>query len=173
MTDRRRRVAARATNADVSSTRITRTIAAPRAAVYAALLDPRAIAIWRVPAGMSCRIHRFDPREGGTLRVSLTYEADNAIGKSGARTDTYRGRLIKLVQNEQLIEVDEFETTDPTLLGEMTITITLTDSEAGGTNLVAVHEGLPSGVPPNDNETGWRMALDKLAALVEASSPGS
>jgi len=49
----------------------------------------------------------------------------------------------------------------------MTITITLADG-AGGTNLLAVHEGLPPGVSPADNEAGWRMALAKLAALVEA-----
>jgi hypothetical protein len=32
-----------------------------------------------------------------------------------------------------------------------------------------VHDGLPPGVPVADNETGWRMALEKLAALVEES----
>jgi Activator of Hsp90 ATPase homolog 1-like protein len=49
----------------------------------------------------------------------------------------------------------------------MTITITLADA-AGGTHLVAVHDGLPRGVSPADNEIGWQMALAKLAALVEA-----
>jgi len=51
--------------------------------------------------------------------------------------------------------------------GEMTITITLVDAE-GGTDIHAVHEGLPPGVTPADNETGWRSSLAKLAALVEA-----
>ncbi len=69
----------------------------------------------------------------------------------------------------QVVEVDEFETTDPGLRGEMTITITLADAD-GGTNLVAVHDGLPRGVSPTDNETGWRMALAKLAALLEERS---
>jgi uncharacterized protein YndB with AHSA1/START domain len=152
----------------VSSTRVTRQIAAARAAVYEALLDPAALAKWRVPDGMSCQVHYFDARQGGKLRVSLTYEADNGAGKTSARTDTYRGRLVKLVQNEQLVEVDEFETSDPALRGEMTISITLADADGGGTELVATHEGLPSGVSPADNETGWRMALEKLALLVEA-----
>lgn len=52
--------------------------------------------------------------------------------------------------------------------GEMTITIRLADVD-GGTELVAAHDGLPPGVLPADNETGWRMALDKLAVLVEGS----
>jgi uncharacterized protein YndB with AHSA1/START domain len=43
----------------------------------------------------------------------------------------------------------------------------LTDAD-GGTDIVAVHGRLPPGLSPADNETGWRMSLDKLAALVEA-----
>lgn len=68
--------------------------------------------------------------------------------------------------NERIVEVDEFETADPALQGEMTITITLSDKD-GGTEVMGVHEALPPGVPVIDNETGWRMALGKLAALVE------
>jgi hypothetical protein len=29
-------------------------------------------------------------------------------------------------------------------------------------------DGVPPGVAPADNEAGWRMALDRLAKLVEA-----
>jgi hypothetical protein len=61
----------------------------------------------------------------------------------------------------------EFETTDPAMQGEMTITTTLTDAD-GGTEILAVHDGLPRGVSPADNETGWRMSLTKLATFVEA-----
>jgi hypothetical protein len=38
----------------------------------------------------------------------------------------------------------------------------------GGTDVLAVHDGLPRGLPTADNEAGWRSALSKLAALVEA-----
>ena len=74
---------------------------------------------------------------------------------------------MKLVTNKQVVEVVEFETTDPALRGEMTITISLDDAD-GGTDVLAVHDGLPRGVPTADNEAGWREALAKLAALVEA-----
>ncbi len=147
-------------------TRITRHINAPRADVYRALLDARAVATWKVPDGMTCRVHAFDAREGGSIRISLTYDAPTGTGKTTAHTDTYHGRFMKLVPNEQVVEVDEFETTDPALVGEMTITITLADAD-GGTELLAVHDGLPPGVSIADNETGWRMSLAKLAALVE------
>ena len=153
----------------MNSTRIRYHINAPRAVVYRALLDSRAIAKWEVPDGMSCHVHAFNAREGGSFRISLTYEAPTGTGKTTAHTDTYHGRFVKLIPNEQVVEVDEFETEDPALRGQMTITITLADVN-GGTDLQAVHDGLPSGVSPHDNETGWQMALAKLAALVETGS---
>jgi uncharacterized protein YndB with AHSA1/START domain len=139
---------------------------APRAKVYNALSDANAIAKWKVPTGMTCHVHAFEAREGGTYRISLTYNTLTGVGKTTAHTDTYHGRFVKLVPNEQVVEVDEFETADPALRGEMTITITLADAD-GGTDVLAVHEGLPPGLSTADNETGWRMALAKLAALVE------
>jgi uncharacterized protein YndB with AHSA1/START domain len=151
----------------VSSTRISRCVNASRAIVYRALLDARAVATWMVPSGMTSHVHAFDPREGGSFRISLTYDEPTGTGKTTAHTDTYHGRFVKLVTNEQVVEVVEFETTDPDLLGEMTITISLTDAAGGGTYVLAVHDALPPGVPIADNEAGWREALAKLAALVK------
>jgi uncharacterized protein YndB with AHSA1/START domain len=150
----------------MSSTHISRRVNAPRPVVYRAFLDAHAVATWMVPDGMTSRVHAFDPREGGSFRISLTYDAPTGTGKTTAHTDTYHGRFVKLVPNEQVVEVVEFETADPALQGEMTITIDLADAE-GGTEVLAVHDGLPRGLSPADNETGWRMSLAKLAALVE------
>lgn len=149
------------------TTRVDQYIQAPRAEVYQALLDPLRIPLWKVPDGMTCEVHEYDVREGGRLRVSLTYHEPTPAGKTTAHTDTYHGRFEKLVPDEQIVEVDEFETENPELRGEMTITITLSD-RGGGTKLVARHEGLPPAVSLEDNETGWRMALAKLARLVES-----
>jgi len=151
----------------VSSTRVSRHVRAPRAKVYEALVDADAVARWKVPAGMTCHVHAFEAHEGGAIRISLTYDAPTGAGKTTAQTDTYRGRFIELVPNEKVVEVDEFETVDPDLQGEMTITITLVDAD-GGTDVVGVHDGLPPGVSAADNELGWQSALARLAALVEA-----
>ncbi len=142
-------------------------MSAPRSIVYRALLDAGAIAKWRVPAGMSSRVHEFDAREGGSFRISLTYGALTETGKSAPHTDTYHGRFVKLVPDEQVVEVFEFETADPELRGQMTMTTTLTEA-AGGTDVLVVHEGIPDKVPVADNETGTRMALANLAKFVEA-----
>ncbi len=150
-----------------NSTRTRRHVNAPRADVYRALLDARAVAEWKVPTGMTSHVHEFDAREGGLFRVSLTYDKPTGTGKTAEHTDTYHGYFVKLVPNEQVVEVMEFETTDPAMRGEMIVTYTLTDA-GGGTDVLAVHDKVPPGVSPADNETGWRMALDKLAAFVEA-----
>lgn len=123
-----------------------------------------------VPDGMTSRVHAFDGREGGSFRISLTYDALTGTGKTSAQTDTFHGRFVKLVPNEQVVELVEFESADPAMQGEMTITYTLADAD-GGTDLLAVHEGLPPGLSAEDNETGWRMSLAKLAALVSHARP--
>ncbi|MFD5157727.1 SRPBCC family protein [Streptomyces hawaiiensis] len=149
------------------TSRVSGHVDAPRAAVYRALVSAEAIARWRVPDGMSGEVHEFDAREGGGFRVSLTYEAPDASGKSAAHTDTYHGHFARLVPDEQVVEVLEFEAADPALRGAMTLTTTLTDAEGGGTEVLMVHEGIPDAVPAADNETGTRMALANLARLVE------
>jgi uncharacterized protein YndB with AHSA1/START domain len=140
---------------------------APRARVYRALLDAQAVARWMVPDGMTSRVHAFDPRPGGSFRISLTRDAPTGAGKTTAHTDTFHGRFVELVPGERLVEVVEFETADPAMQGEMTIAIALADA-GGGTDVLWIHDGLPPGLSPADNELGSRMALAKLAALVEA-----
>jgi uncharacterized protein YndB with AHSA1/START domain len=151
----------------MSTTRITRHIRAARADVYRALLDANAVQQWQVPTGMTSQVHAFDAREGGEYRISLTYDSPGPAGKSTAHTDTHHGRFVKLVPNEQVVRTAQFESADPRMTREMTIRIELEDAADGGTNLHAVHENVPATVPPADNELGWRLSLDKLAALVE------
>lgn len=150
----------------MATTRVTKHFAAPRERVYAALIDRDAVARWKVPSAMRAEVHEWDPTEGGAIRVSLTYDAPDRTGKTQGRTDTYHGRFVRLVPGELVVEADEFETDDPALQGEMLITITLADAD-GGTELTAVHDGLPDGVAPADNELGWQESLARLAALLE------
>ena len=153
----------------MTATRITYRVNAPRPKVYRALVDGGAVAKWMVPTGMTSHVHAFDPREGGGFRISLTYDAPTGTGKTSAQTDTYHGRFVRLVPDQEVEEVVEFETADPGMQGEQTITISLVDA-AGGTDVVAVHDRLPPGLSPADNEAGWRSSLGKLGALVEAGS---
>src|SRR5436309_4306824 len=146
-----------------TSTRMSQHVNAPRADVYRALLDPRAVATWMVPVGMTSHVHEYDAREGGLFRVSLTYDEPTGTGKTTAHTDTYRGRFVKLVPNEQVVEVMEFETTDATMRGEMVVKFTLTDAD-GGTNMLGIHDNLPPCLSPAVNQIHSQSALHKLSA---------
>ena len=116
---------------------------------------------------MTSEVHHFDARIDGSFRISLTYDEPTDAGKTDSQTDTFHGRFVELVPGERVVQVVEFETTDPTMQGESTITYELREVP-GGTEVVGLHEGLPSGLSPADNEIGWTMSLAKLAALVEA-----
>jgi hypothetical protein len=82
------------------------------------------------------------------------------------REAVYYGHFARLIPGRQVVEVLEFETSDPQLAGSMKMTTSLLGTRAG-TNVIVLHEGLPPGGAPADNELGTRMALAKLAQLVE------
>ena len=71
---------------------------APRSAVYRALTEPGTIARWRFPDGMTSVV---DVQEEGGFRVTLTYDAPDAQGKTTAHSDTYRARFTRLVPDER------------------------------------------------------------------------
>jgi hypothetical protein len=79
---------------------------------------------------------------------------------------TTRVRFVELVPGEKVVPVVEFESPDPAMQGEMTVSYLLADA-GDGTELVGIHENLPPGVSPAENELGWEMSLHKLAAWVE------
>lgn len=154
--------------AEASNTPIARIVKAPRPKVYAAFLDPEALAQWFAPDSMRIQVHTFESREGGQFRISLRYQnaEDAERGKTDGGTDTYHGRFVKLIPNELIVEAIEFETQAPEFAGEMTMTVKFADAD-GGTEVFLSYENVPSGIRPEDNAEGSRQSLRKLAAFVE------
>lgn len=93
---------------------------------------------------MTCHVDAFDARVGGRFRITLAYGAPSRIGKTIAHTDT-SWPLRRTLPNTRVVEIDESETEDPALHGEMKITIELADKDGGG-EVVGLHEGLPPGL---------------------------
>ncbi len=150
------------------STRVSQIIKAPREVVYRAFLEPDAVASWLAPDGMKGHVHTFEPREGGKLRMSLTYldRQDSPRGKTSEDTDTFQGKFIELRHDEKIVQVFEFESEQPEFAGEMWMTWSLADVD-GGTQVTVLCEDIPKGIRLEDNETGSRQSLRKLAAFVE------
>lgn len=151
----------------MSSTRIARHIDAPRHEVYRLLLDADAVAEWLMPDGRSGMVHRFEPEEGGGFSITLVDDGETGTAETELPHDAYYGRFVTIVPDERVVEVLEFVTTQPDLLGEMTIDFALTDAADGGTDLLIVHENQPPGLTQEDNEIGWRNVLDKFTAIAE------
>lgn len=146
-------------------TEVSVLIAAPRLTVYQACLDPEALVRWRVPDAMTGEMHAFDPRPGGGFRMSLTYQDPQQAGKTAGATDTFEGRFAEVVPGEKIVEVIEFESDDPRFAGQLRMTTSFADA-AGGTQITVRCDGIPAGVRPEDNETGTRQSLRKLARLL-------
>jgi len=153
------------------TTHLERRIEAPASVVYRALLDASAVQQWMVPDGMTSAVHTFEPREGGSFRISFTYEQPTNTGKSSAQTDTFHGRFVRLVPDREVVQAVEFESADPSMQGVMKISYVLRE-EGDATVLTGLHEDLPRGLSPDENDLGWRISMEKLARLVETDRVG-
>ena len=152
----------------VRETSVSRIIRAPRQTIYEAFMNPEALVEWLPPQGMRATLSAFEPQEGGTYRMVLTYlkAEDSGRGKSSDRSDVVRGRFGKLIPNERIVQHVAFESGDPEFGGEMTITWTFADVP-GGTNVTVVAENEPAGIRPDDHEAGMTSTLANLAAFTE------
>lgn len=149
-------------------TSVSRIIKAPRKTIYRAFVDPEAVVAWLPPKGMKGHVYAFDAREGGAYRLSLTYEGpQHAVpGKSSEHVDIVRGRFVKLIPDERIVQRVEFESEDPAFAGAMTIDWSLADVP-GGTEVAIRCENVPEGIRPEDHEIGMRSSLENLAAFTE------
>jgi uncharacterized protein YndB with AHSA1/START domain len=141
--------------------------ASPRR-IYEAHISPEALVSWLPPKGMKARLDFYAPREGGTYRMTLTYDQrDHATsGKTSEHADVVRGRFLELVPHERIVQLVEFESDDPVFAGEMKLTWTFT-AVPGGTHVAIRGENVPAGIRPEDHEAGFRSTLENLAAFVE------
>ncbi len=155
-----------ATFAFVYSTRATRWVRAEPDAVYRALLDPFAVAAWRVPNGMTATIHQFDAREGGRFRISLHPDEVGKASRSTERTATFRGRFRRLLPGRLVVEAIEFESRDPAMAGVLTITTELREAD-DGCEVTITYDDVPSETHPAADEIALQMSLVRLAAWVE------
>lgn len=152
------------------TSRASRTINAPREAVYRALTTPDALAVWRAPGDMTARMHTFDLRVGGGYQMSLFYSPseESMRGKTADREDRFTARFVELIPPSRVVEAITFESDDDSFSGEMIMTVTL-DAKDDQTVVTFEFENLPTGVRPEDNDAGTRSSLEKLAHYVEST----
>ncbi|HZS33641.1 MAG TPA: SRPBCC family protein [Methylomirabilota bacterium] len=140
-----------------NTVRLHRVLRAAPEKVYRAFLDADAMVKWLPPDGFTGKVHHLDARVGGTFRMSFT---NFTTGKSHA----FGGEYLELTRPERIRHTDRFD--DPSLPGEMRVTITLREVSVG-TEMNIVQEGVPDVIPLEACYLGWQESLASLARLVE------
>ncbi|HJU10111.1 MAG TPA: SRPBCC domain-containing protein [Candidatus Binataceae bacterium] len=145
----------------------TRTIKASPETIFRALMDPDAVVAWLPPAGMRGQIYAFDPRQGGSYRMALVYEAGHsAPGKSSEHTDVVQGQFLQVVPCERVMKAVKFESKDIAFDEAMLVTW-LPAVSPQGTKVTVICENVPPGIREEDHDVGLRSTLDNLATFVE------
>jgi uncharacterized protein YndB with AHSA1/START domain len=149
-------------------TRTSQIIKASPAVLYDAFVNPDILITWLPPGEMTGKIHEFDARVGGGYRMSLFYPPDERTfrGKTADKEDMVNVRFVELTPPHRIVQAVNFVTTDPALVGEMTMTATF-DEVSGGTEVTLLFENLPPGLRAEDNEAGSRLSLEQLARRFE------
>jgi uncharacterized protein YndB with AHSA1/START domain len=143
-----------------------RLIPAPPERVFAALVDPDALATWLPPEGMRGRFERFDARTGGSYRLVLRYaDATGAPGKASADTDIVEARFVEIVPGVRVVQAVDFVSDDPAYAGTMVMTWAVAAAE-GGTRVEIRADDVPDGISAEDHAVGLASSLANLAAYV-------
>ena len=137
--------------------RLHRTLRAAPEKVYRAFLDADAKCKWLPPNGFTAKMHHFDPKVGGTYKMSFT---NFTTGES----HTFSGKYIELTPHERLRYTDTFD--DPNLPGAIQVTVTLKKVSVG-TELNIEQAGVPGVIPAEACYLGWQDSLAQLARFVE------
>ncbi len=135
---------------------VSKTIAAPRARVFAAWIDPALVKLWFAPGDMTVGDVSVDAKVGGSYRIVMQ-------GKEG--TPTAIGEYKEIVSNEKLVFTWGWEgdPSQPTL-----VTVTFHD-EGKGTRVDLKHERLSTEKSRDSHRHGWIGCLDNLAKAMGAS----
>jgi uncharacterized protein YndB with AHSA1/START domain len=143
---------------------LTRIIAAPREAIFAAWLDPALLARWLGPAPVAAEIDRLEPWQGGAWRVRMR-RPDGAVHIVGG---VYRA----IVPPERLVFTWTWGSEAAALnLGrESLVTLTFA-ARGGGTEMTLRHERFANRESLLSHRQGWTGTFDRLAALVTTDHP--
>lgn len=137
--------------------RLHRVLATKPEKVYRAFLEADAMAKWLPPNGFTCTVHHFEPKVGGTFKMSFR----NFTTGNG---HSFGGEYVELVPGERIRYTDKFD--DPNLPGLIEVTVILKKVSVG-TEIDITQSGIPDVIPPEACYLGWQESLRNLAKLVE------
>ncbi|HTK80099.1 MAG TPA: SRPBCC family protein [Rhizomicrobium sp.] len=140
-----------------NTVRLHRVLATKPDKLYRAFTEADAMAKWLPPDGFTCTVHHFEPKAGGTFKMSFRNFTTGA-------SHSFGGEYMELVPGQRIRYTDTFD--DPNLPGTMKVTVTL-KAVSVGTEIEIVQDGIPDLIPPEACYLGWQQSLQNLTKLVE------
>jgi glutathione S-transferase len=137
---------------------LTRSIAAARARVYAAFLDPKLLAAWFAPRGYTVPEAKIDPVQEGGYRVTMRTFSGQQFAVAGC----YR----ELSPPERLVFTWVWQDGPLAALGETLVTVTLRE-QGDRTEVELRHSGFPMPDARERHADGWNQCLNKLVDLLD------
>jgi uncharacterized protein YndB with AHSA1/START domain len=141
---------------------ISRHIAAPRALVWRAWVEPEHLVKWFCPAPWRAEVRAFDPRPGGAFEIAMHGPGGELHSEPGLFLDVEPERRIVFTS----VLADGWRPTAPWLA--MTAIVEMAD-EDGGTRYAArvLHKDAEDRKRHEEMgfHDGWGKCIDQLAAL--------
>lgn len=146
---------------------IVRVFDAPRKLVFRAWTDPRLVAQWWGPSGVTNPICNVDAREGGTIEITML--AGEELGDLKGSKWPMKGSFKEVSSPEKLVYVSSAIMGGKPIL-ETTNTVTFEDQN--GKTKVTLHVIVTRVTPEAEGplsgmKIGWSQSIDKLGVLVE------
>lgn len=159
------------TNTSRDAVVIERTLDAPVGLVWQMWTDPEHFKAWYGPNGASIPTAKMDVRVGGARLVCMEMATPD-----GTMQMWFTGEYREVVVDERLVYTEsmsdeEGNVKSPADMGmaaghpETTEVIVQLEDLGGHTKMTMTHVGVPA---DSGGAGGWAMALDKLAAYVDA-----
>lgn len=150
---------------------IERSFDAPVALIWQMWTEPEHFKSWYGPAGAVIPVAKLDVRVGGVRLVCMEMDTPR-----GPMQMWFTGEFRAVVEHRRLVYTESMcdehgDVVSPSDVGmpaghpattEITVELEYLD---GRTKMVMTHVGVPADSP---GASGWAMAFDKLAAVVEA-----
>jgi uncharacterized protein YndB with AHSA1/START domain len=142
-------------------------VSAPAGRIYAALVDREAVEAWLPPEGARGEIAEFDPRVGGSFRMTLHFTGNaGGHGKTSKDSDEIDARFTALEPGRLVRQDIRFVSDDPDSAGTMTMSWQL-KPDGEETDETVVAENVPKSISAADHEAGLRASLKNLAEFVQ------